>query len=169
MSTDADVTGRPWTLPPPDASDIAEFVPGPGIVRLDAPAFDLDELRAALAEVLTRIDYDDSYGEWGFGVLPVTRRPGTEGRDPVDLSGRFWIRPDDSYNMRHITAPVFNADGNVALALSVLYFEEAMTASQIESEANRVMKAAHAITETIHGIRPNAVQSEESAARIGDI
>ena len=47
--------------------------------------------------MLQRLDFDDTHGEWGFGVLPVTRRPGTDGREPVDLSGRFWIRPDDSY------------------------------------------------------------------------
>jgi len=87
----------PWTGPAPDASDIAGFVAGPGIERLSKPHFDIGELRSALTEVLTRIDYDDTYGEWGFGVLPVTRRPGTEGRDAVDLSGRYWIRPDDSY------------------------------------------------------------------------
>jgi len=92
-----DLDMAPWKHDPPDASDIAEFVPGPGIARLVSPVFDLGELRAALAEVLTRVEYDDSFGEWGFGTLPVTRRPGTQGRDPVDLSGRFWIRPDDTY------------------------------------------------------------------------
>ncbi len=85
----------PWRRTPPDASDIAEFVPGPGIQRLDQPTFDTGRLQAALAEVLARTDYDTSYEEWGFGTLPVTRRPGTKGRDPVDLSGRFWTRPSD--------------------------------------------------------------------------
>lgn len=87
----------PWQKAPPDASDIAQFVQGAGIERLQEPHFNIDELRAALNVVLARIDYDRSYGEWGFGTLPVTRRPGTEGRDQVDLSGRFWTRPDDSY------------------------------------------------------------------------
>jgi len=54
-------------------------------------------LRESLDDVLGRLSYDDTYGEWGFGVLPVTRRPGTDGRDQVDLSGRFWIRPDETY------------------------------------------------------------------------
>lgn len=88
---------RPWQLPPPDSGRVAGFVPGPGIERLDAVRFDVAELRRSLDEVLTRLDYDATYGEWGFGVLPVTRRPGSDGREPVDLSGRFWIRPDDSY------------------------------------------------------------------------
>ena len=86
-----------WTAEAPDHRDVAEFVPGPGIARLQQPRVDLELLRTALTEVLQRLDYDDTNGKWGFGVLPVTRRPGTDGRAPVDLSGRFWIRPDDSY------------------------------------------------------------------------
>jgi len=90
-------SSRPWLSSPPDATDIATFVAGPGIARLDNPQFDIGELRSALDQVLSRIAYDETYGEWGFGTLPVTRRPGTEGREQVDLSGRFWIRPDDTY------------------------------------------------------------------------
>ncbi len=86
-----------WITEAPDHRDVADFVPGPGIARLDQPRVDLGLLRSALTEVLQRVDYDDTNGKWGFGVLPVTRRPGTGGRAPVDLSGRFWIRPDDSY------------------------------------------------------------------------
>ena len=96
-STDVGPGPRPWELEPPDHADVAQFVAGPGITLLEEPGFDIEQLQSALAEVLTRLDYDDTYGEWGFGVLPVTRRPGTGGRDPVDLSGRFWIRPDASY------------------------------------------------------------------------
>ncbi|MEM7094633.1 MAG: aspartyl/asparaginyl beta-hydroxylase domain-containing protein [Actinomycetota bacterium] len=87
---------RPWGAPPPDASTVPEFVSGPGVQRLDIKV-DIDRIRESLDDVLERLDYDTTYGEWGFGVLPVTRRPGTEGRDPVDLSGRFWIRGDDRY------------------------------------------------------------------------
>ena len=90
-------TDQPWHRQPPDAADIAEFVSGPGIERLHQPRFEVGALEDALAEVLARIDYDSSYGEWGFGTLPVTRRPSTGGRDPVDLSGRFWTRPDSTY------------------------------------------------------------------------
>ena len=93
----AQQAGMPWHRMPPDASDIADFVPGPGIERLEQPRFDIDLLQAALSDVLANTEYDNSYGEWGFGTLPVTRRPGTDGRDPVDLSGRFWTRPDSSY------------------------------------------------------------------------
>ena len=92
-----DTASTPWSSPPPDAAHVTDFVAGPGVQRLAIPV-DVAQLRASLDEVLARLDYDETYGEWGFGVLPVTRRPGTEGRDAVDLSGRFWIRPDDTYN-----------------------------------------------------------------------
>jgi hypothetical protein len=91
------MTQWPWDKTPPDASEVAQFVAGPGIQRLPSLAFDIAALQSALADVLSRIDYDESYGEWGFGTVPVTRRPGTEGRDQVDLSGRFWTRPDATY------------------------------------------------------------------------
>ena len=78
----------PWELPPPDASTVPEFVPGPGVSRLDVEV-DLDRLRRSLDEALERLDYDTTYGEWGFGVLPVTRRPGTEGRDVVEGAARL--------------------------------------------------------------------------------
>lgn len=81
----------------PDYSSVATFMPGPGIERVATLQFSSEELRTALDDVLTRLDYDDTYGEWGFGTLPVTRRPGTTGFETVDLSGRFWLRPDSSY------------------------------------------------------------------------
>ena len=92
-----DPSVAPWSYPPPDAATVTDFVAGPGVQRLGL-SVDIDRLRSSLDDVLERLDYDTTYGEWGFGLLPVTRRPGTEGREPVDLSGRFWIRPDDSYH-----------------------------------------------------------------------
>lgn len=97
MTLDSTRAAAPWHVPPPDHSNVASFVPGPGIVRLPDLHIDIERLRAALDDVLTRTGFDETFGDDGFGVLPVTRRPGTTGRDLVDLSGRFWIRPDDTY------------------------------------------------------------------------
>lgn len=88
---------RPWTLEPPPSDDVAEFVEGPGVMRLPEPRFDIVELRRALDAVVAAAGYDDSEAAIGLGVLPVTRRPGTAGLDRVDLSGRYWTRPDESY------------------------------------------------------------------------
>ncbi|MEM9203416.1 MAG: hypothetical protein AAGC53_17350 [Actinomycetota bacterium] len=74
---------------------VATFVEGPGVRRLDV-RFDIDELQRALHEVAARSRYAGQIND-GFGVIPVTRRPGTDGRSTTDLSGRYWLRPDDTY------------------------------------------------------------------------
>lgn len=74
---------------------VASFVPGPGIERL-AVRFDLDRLRDAVDTVNRRRGFGGQL-EDGFGVIPLTRRPGTSGTDPEDMCGRFWLRADDRY------------------------------------------------------------------------
>ena len=74
---------------------VAGFVAGPGIQRLDL-AFDLERLREALDTVLTRRGFAGQV-EDGFGVIPLTRRPGTTGTEPDDMCGLFWLRADDRY------------------------------------------------------------------------
>lgn len=74
---------------------VATFVEGPGVHRLDV-RFDPAELRTALEEVVARTTYGGQTAD-GFGVIPITRRPGTDGRSTTDLSGRYWLRPDDTY------------------------------------------------------------------------
>lgn len=74
---------------------VAEFVPGPGIQRLDV-TFDIQALREAVDILTARNGYGGQLDD-GFGVIPLTRRPGTSGTDPEDLCGRFWLRADDRY------------------------------------------------------------------------
>ena len=114
--------------PVPDAPGIAGFVGGPGIERLDAPSFDIGELRSALSEVLARIGYDDTYRDSGFGTLPVTRRPGTSGFDPVDISGQYWLRPDETYE-EVARDPVVDEHGYTELLpeFAGTYFEHVVT------------------------------------------
>lgn len=79
----------------PDTERVARFVPGPGFLRLPF-RFDIKRLREALVEVLKITRYD---GE-GLYAIPLTRKPGdhasTTGQ--TNLSGLYWIRPDDSYD-----------------------------------------------------------------------
>ena len=74
---------------------VAEFVPGPGIQRLDV-RFDLGLLRDALTTVTERAGYGGQVDD-GFGVIPVTRRPGTTGTEQEDMCGLFWLRADERY------------------------------------------------------------------------
>ena len=76
----------------PNSESVANFKPSPEIQRLDLQ-FDLEKLRDALDEVLGIGGYN---GE-GFNALPLTCRPGTSGASANDLSGRYYIRTDESY------------------------------------------------------------------------
>ena len=80
----------------PETESVKDFVPGPGIQRLNLK-FDLDQLRQALDECLRREDYKGAMQEQGFAALPLTQRPGQTRWTENDLSGRYWIRGDDRY------------------------------------------------------------------------
>ena len=56
--------------------------------------------------------------------------------------------------MTTIGAPVFDADGTVAMGLFVLAFRDAIAADQVPDVAERLLKATDAITESIHGRHP---------------
>ncbi len=86
---------------------VARFVEGPGIRKL-ALRFDIDELRGAMAQVLEDVEYAGS-AESGFGVIPLTRRPGTSGASDNDLSGRYWARTDETYVEEPYEEPVDEA------------------------------------------------------------
>jgi len=77
----------------PDTDAVADFQPGPHIVRLQL-SFDIDELRSAAKTVVDSFHDQGS----GFGSCPITRRPGVDVPTPLDLSGRFYTRPDDTYD-----------------------------------------------------------------------
>jgi len=86
-----------WIAAPPDTVSVAGFVPGPGIQKL-ALRFDIARLHDALGECLNRAELRG--GDWrkyGFGALPLTRRPGDADVNANDLSGRYWLRRDERY------------------------------------------------------------------------
>lgn len=76
----------------PETESVARFKAGPGIERLDL-TFDIEKLRAAYQEARDKTEY------LGVGIhaLPLTRRPGGAPVTANDLSGRYYLRPDDSY------------------------------------------------------------------------
>lgn len=92
-STAADTARmQAWLAAMPDNTSVADFVPGPSIERLDL-TFDIAALRDAVHRALGVSDYQ---GE-GFHALPLTRRPGETTASANDLSGRFYLRPGDTY------------------------------------------------------------------------
>ncbi len=76
----------------PDTESVARFKAGPGIERLDHK-FDIEKLRAAYEEAKDKVRF------LGVGIhaLPLTRRPGDATVTANDMSGRYYLRPDDSY------------------------------------------------------------------------
>jgi hypothetical protein len=79
----------------PDTTSVAQFKPGPGIVKLDT-RFDIDRLREALAECLSITQFKGDLAA-GFGAFSLTRRPGVTVETANDLSGLFHTRVDDTY------------------------------------------------------------------------
>jgi hypothetical protein len=60
-----------------------------------------------------------------------------------------------SYRLSHIAAPVFGADGRVALALTLMGFRHQLSADQVPEHADQLRVAALAVTRSIHGHVPN--------------
>lgn len=85
-----------WMQAAPDTQTVAGFVPGPGIQKLELQ-FDIDELRTALDECLSREAFQGSMQDQGFAALPLTQRPGQTEWTENDLSGRYWLRGDARY------------------------------------------------------------------------
>ena len=94
---DADVHAvTAWMANRPDTKSVASFVPGPGIQKL-ALGFDIEKLRAALDECLSRSEFQGDMQDQGFAALPLTQRPGQTEWTSNDLSGRYWLRADERY------------------------------------------------------------------------
>lgn len=83
-----------WLTHTPDTESVANFVPGPGIQKLNLK-FDIGKLRDAFKTCSERIS--SKINDQGFGAYSLTRRPGVELETPNDLSGLFHTRVDDTY------------------------------------------------------------------------
>jgi hypothetical protein len=87
---------KEWRRKQMDTESVSNFIPGPGIQRLNVK-FDIKLLREALDECLQREAYKGNMQDKGFSALPLTQRPGQTKWDSNDLSGRYWLRADDRY------------------------------------------------------------------------
>ena len=85
-----------WMQTTPETTSVADFLPGPGIQKLELK-FDIDELRVALDECLAREAFKGGMQDQGFAALPLTQRPGQTEWTENDLSGRYWLRGDARY------------------------------------------------------------------------
>lgn len=126
----------------------------------DVTDAELDQYRVALAAVRER----------GFsaGLDADGSRSLAEALADRDSSGRRSVGeslPDEyslvalegaaEHRVSTVGAPVFDVQGAVPLAIYVLGFRDALTARQVPEIAERLLKATDAITESIHGRRPD--------------
>jgi DNA-binding IclR family transcriptional regulator len=65
------------------------------------------------------------------------------------------LEPSQSYRVSQITAPVFDANGTVALALSLVGFQGAVPATDIPPVAVRLTESADRVTKAVHGRHPD--------------
>ena len=84
---------KSWLERTPDAPSVSGFQPGPGINKLNLQ-FDIEALKAALEDILLTQEFFGDLDS-GFGAIPVTRMPDRSDVSANDLSGRYWLRPDN--------------------------------------------------------------------------
>lgn len=85
-----------WLASSPDTETVKDFIPGPGIQKLSLK-FDIDKLQRALKQITDMADFGGSNTEDGFGAIALNRRPGVTTPTSNDLSGRYWLRPNNKY------------------------------------------------------------------------
>lgn len=129
---------------PPDAIDEWLRRVGP-----DVGEAELARYRVALAAVRER-GYSAGLDADGSRSLAEARAGEVDGAEYqlLELGGA------EEYRVTTIGAPVFDADGTVALGVFIVGFRDALTAEQVPDVAERLLKATGAITESIHGRRP---------------
>ena len=84
---------KSWLERTPDAPSVYGFQPGPGINKLNLQ-FDIEALKAALEDILLTQEFFGDLDS-GFGAIPLTRMPDRSDVSANDLSGRYWLRPDN--------------------------------------------------------------------------
>ena len=84
---------KSWLERTPDAPSVSGFSPGPGINKLNLQ-FDIEALKAALEDILLTQEFFSDL-DTGFGAIPLTRMPDRSDVSANDLSGRYWLRPDN--------------------------------------------------------------------------
>ena len=130
-------------------------------VGSDADGAEPDRYRVALAAVRERgfsagLDADSSRTLAEVMAARDESGRATVGESLPDEYALIELEGADASRVSTVGAPVFDAEGSVPLALYVLAFRDALTAGQVPEIAERLLKATDAITESIHGHRPDA-------------
>lgn len=104
--------------------------------------------RATLGRALAQLADDERATRVRQVVESLIDELGHEDYILVDL------RPDATYLLNHTVAPVFGADGEVVLALSLFGFRGRITGRDVERHGRVLREACDRVTESIHGREP---------------
>ncbi len=66
------------------------------------------------------------------------------------------LEAERSYRVNHVAAPVFDADGHVAVLLALIGFRGGVTGAEVAVAAERLVVGADAVTRSVHGRLPAA-------------
>jgi DNA-binding IclR family transcriptional regulator len=144
---------------PPEEIDRWLASVGPSV-----PGGRLERYRAAVEEVRARgYSIGLARGEYRR-LVEALRAAGDDGPRASMEEGVEGLRTDEyalieldraeSYRLNHIGAPVFGPDGDVALALFLIGFQDQIPAEQVPKYADRLMEACATITRAIKGREP---------------
>ncbi|MEM7070525.1 MAG: hypothetical protein AAF403_02050 [Pseudomonadota bacterium] len=87
---------RRWIKNKPDTKSVAKFVANDNIAKLDL-CFDIEKLVEAFEACLAINQFSGDYRQYGFEVLQLTKRKNQDQITSNDLSGRYWLRNDQTY------------------------------------------------------------------------
>jgi DNA-binding IclR family transcriptional regulator len=111
---------------------------------------------AEIDEWLRRVGPDVTEAErdrYRQALTAVRERGYSAGRDGDEYQ-LLELRSAEEYRVTTVGAPVFDAEGDVALGVFIVGFRDAVPAEQLPEVAERLLKATDAITESIHGRHP---------------
>jgi DNA-binding IclR family transcriptional regulator len=104
--------------------------------------------RQRLSHVLNEMAVDPSKGRLHATVDALVAELGTRGYHVIDLE------PAVEYDVSMISAPVFDAAGQVVVALTLLGFSKGLTGADVAEHAERLRDAAVSATWRSHGRPP---------------
>ncbi|MBV8950690.1 MAG: hypothetical protein JOZ99_07435, partial [Actinobacteria bacterium] len=65
------------------------------------------------------------------------------------------LEHSSSYRLSLVAAPVFNADGGIALVLTLFGFRDALPARAVPALAERLLESTERVTKVLHGRVPD--------------
>ncbi len=90
----------------------------------------------------------------GGSIAQLVRQLADEDYQLIETSGGpYWLN--------HLAAPIFDANGRVSLALTLVGFPTQLTADEVHDLGRRLRAAADRVTAAVHGSAPSSGASEE--------